>query len=49
MAEKTIYYSDPLNHVEAKRKLRGEVYDFMCREASKPGNYAYYEYVRINN
>lgn len=31
---------------DAKKKLRDEVYEFMCREASKPDNYAYYEYVK---
>ena len=39
------YPDETLSRVEAKRKLRDEVYDFMCREASKPDNYAYYEYI----
>ena len=41
------FYPDPaLNDREAKRLLHDRVYDFMCREAAKPDNYAYYEYVR---
>lgn len=28
------------------QELRDQVYDFMCKEANKPGNYAYYEYIQ---
>ncbi|MBE5862087.1 MAG: hypothetical protein E7295_04470 [Lachnospiraceae bacterium] len=41
------FYPDPsLNKAEARRKLRDQVYDFMCREAGKQDNYAYYTYVK---
>ncbi len=30
----------------AKQKLRDEIYDFMLGEASRPDNYAYYEYIQ---
>ena len=41
------FYPDAsLNKCDAKQKLRDEVYGFMCREASNPGNYAYYEYIK---
>ncbi|MBO4213222.1 MAG: hypothetical protein J5894_03820, partial [Clostridia bacterium] len=43
------YPDETLSRVEAKRKLRDEVYDFMCREASKPDNYAYYAYLKKEN
>lgn len=29
---------------EAKKRLRDEVYDFMCKTAATPDNYVYYEY-----
>ncbi|MBO4421864.1 MAG: hypothetical protein J5879_00380 [Clostridia bacterium] len=31
---------------EARRKLRDQVYGFMCRETSKPDNYAYRVYIK---
>ena len=41
------FYPDhSLSRSEARRKLRDQVYDFMCREAGTPDNYAYYEYVK---
>ena len=48
----TVTVSDPfypdvaLGKRGARKKLRDEVYDFMCSVASAPGNYAYYDYVR---
>lgn len=48
----TVTVSEPfypeasLSRTEAKKQLRDKVYDFMCKEASKPDNYAYYNYVR---
>lgn len=39
------FYPDPvLSPQEARQKLRGEVYDFMCKTVAAPGNYAYFEY-----
>ena len=39
------FYPDPtLPPRAARKKLRDEVYGFMCRVSSAPGNYAYYEY-----
>lgn len=49
----TVTLSDPmypdtsLPVREAKEKLRNSVYDFMCRVASDPENYAYYEYRQV--
>ena len=41
------FYPDPaLPPREAKKKLRDEVYEFMCRTAADPDNYAYREYRR---
>ena len=41
------FYPDAsLSPREAKKKLRDEVYGFMCRTADAPDNYAYYEYVQ---
>ena len=41
------FYPDAsLGERQARRKLRDEVYGFMCREASSPENYAYYHYVK---
>ena len=41
------FYPDPaLKDADARKKLRDEIYDFMCREASKPDNCAYYAYIR---
>ena len=41
------FYPDPaLSAADARKKLRDEVYDFMCRESSKPDNCAYYVYIR---
>lgn len=48
----TVTLSDPfwpdtsLSPLEARKKLRGEVYAFMCRTAAAPDNYAYYEYIQ---
>lgn len=48
----TVTLSEPfcpdasLSPREAKKKLRDEVYDFMCRTAAAPGNYVYYEYIQ---
>ena len=40
------FYPDAsLSNSEAKQQLRNKVYDFMCKEASRPDNYAYYDYV----
>ena len=39
------FYPDPaLSPREARQKLRNGVYDFMCRTAAAPDNYAYFEY-----
>ena len=41
------FYPDAsLDEHGARKKLRDQVCDFMCREASAEGNYAYYDYVR---
>ncbi|MBO4407151.1 MAG: 1-acyl-sn-glycerol-3-phosphate acyltransferase [Clostridia bacterium] len=41
------FYPDlSLGESAAKQKLRDQVYDFMRREAGRPDNFAYYEYVR---
>ena len=41
------FYPNPeLDPARARRQLRDAVYGFMCREAARPDNYAYYEYVR---
>lgn len=37
---------ETLSPREAKKKLRDEVYAFMCKTAAAPDNYAYYEYVQ---
>lgn len=48
----TVTVSDPfypdrsLDDRRARKKLRDQVYDFMCSISSSPDNYAYYEYVR---
>ncbi|MBQ7669880.1 MAG: hypothetical protein IJS45_04065 [Clostridia bacterium] len=40
-----LFYPDvSLGERAARKKLRDQVYDFMCRETSSPDNYAYYEY-----
>ena len=40
------FYPDLTLHPrQARKKLRDQVHDFMCRTASKTENYAYYEYV----
>ncbi len=39
------FYPDAsLSQHEAKKVLRDDVYDFMCRTAAAPDNYVYYEY-----
>lgn len=39
------FYPDPsLSAREAKKKLRDEVYSFLCKTAAAPDNYVYYEY-----
>ena len=41
------FYPDAsLDERGARKKLRDQVYNFMCREASAEDNYAYYDYVR---
>ena len=41
------FYPDAsLDERQARRKLRDEVYDFMCREASSADNFAYYHYAK---
>lgn len=40
------YPDESLDARSARKKLRDEVYSFMCRETSSPDNYAYYHYVR---
>ena len=41
------FYPDTsLSPREAKKKLRNQVYDFMCKVASDPDNFIYYEYRR---
>lgn len=48
----TVKVSDPfytdksLDRIEARKKLRDDVYNFMCKETSNPDNYAYYEYIQ---
>ncbi|MBO4414137.1 MAG: hypothetical protein J5830_05460 [Clostridia bacterium] len=43
------FYPDAsLDERAARKKLRDQVYDFMCREASSPDNYAYYDYIAAN-
>ena len=48
----TVTLSEPffpdatLSPREAKKQLRDGVYDFMCRTAAAPDNYAYYEYIQ---
>lgn len=40
------FYPDKtLSGPAARQELRDRVYDFMCKEAEKPGNFAYYDYV----
>lgn len=43
------YPDNALPAHEAKKKLRDEVYGFMCRTAADPDNYAYYEYRQKTN
>ncbi|MBQ6431119.1 MAG: 1-acyl-sn-glycerol-3-phosphate acyltransferase [Oscillospiraceae bacterium] len=38
------YPDQQLTAHEARKKLRDEVYDFMCSTAADPDNFAYYEY-----
>lgn len=41
------FYPDAsLEAPEARKKLCGNVYDFMCREAARCDNYAYYSYIK---
>ena len=41
------FWPDPsLSKAEARQKLRDQVYDFMCAQAARPDNCAYYEYVQ---
>ena len=41
------FWPDPsLSRAEARQKLREQVYEFMCAEAARPDNYAYYDYVQ---
>ena len=43
------FYPDhTLSRAEARQKLRDQVYAFMCAEADKPDNYAYYAYVKVS-
>lgn len=41
---KPFYPDTTLSPHEAKKKLRDQVYEFMCKMANNPENYAYYEY-----
>ena len=41
---KPFYPDTTLSPHEAKKKLRDQVYEFMCQTANNPENYAYYEY-----
>ena len=41
---KPFYPDTTLSPHEAKKKLRDQVYEFMCKTANNPENYAYYEY-----
>ena len=48
----TVTVSEPfwpdasLSRAAARQNLRDQVYGFMCAEAARPDNYAYYRYVQ---
>ena len=43
------FYPDKtLQKAESRQDLRDKVYEFMCNEAHKPGNYAYYDYIKYD-
>ena len=44
------YYPDrSLPPKQARAKLRGQIYDFMCTRSTQPDNYAYYEYRKASS